>query len=126
MYIRNRYLCHNCGLAENRKDNEVIKTTNCSNCNSPTEWLAAIEFDDNDLMVREYCLSGKIIEHEKPHKLEPTSMPKPKPTVTCPYCNSTNCKKLGAISRGVSFGLFGFGSGKIGKQWHCNDCKSDF
>lgn len=46
--------------------------------------------------------------------------------VHCPYCNSTNCKKLGAISRGVSFGLFGFGSGKIGKQWHCNDCRSDF
>ena len=48
------------------------------------------------------------------------------PTITCPYCKSTNRKKLGALSRGLSFGLFGFGSGKIGKQWHCSDCGSDF
>lgn len=46
--------------------------------------------------------------------------------VTCPYCKSTNCSKLGSLSRGLSFGLLGFGSGKIGKQWHCNSCKSDF
>lgn len=49
-----------------------------------------------------------------------------KPEIHCPYCNSTNCKKLGAISRGVSFGLFGFGSGSIGKQWKCRDCGSAF
>lgn len=126
MYIRNRYLCSNCGLGESINDNEVIKERLCSKCNSPTNWQTSLEFDDNDLLIREYCLSGKIIEHEKPHKLEPAQNVKTKPTITCPYCNSTDCKKLGAISRGVSFGLFGFGSGKIGKQWHCNSCKSDF
>ena len=47
-------------------------------------------------------------------------------TITCPYCQSTDCKKLGVVSRGISFGLFGFGSGKLGKQWHCNSCDSDF
>lgn len=46
--------------------------------------------------------------------------------ITCPYCKSTNTKKLSAASRGLSFGLFGFGSKKIGKQWHCNGCGSDF
>ena len=48
------------------------------------------------------------------------------PTITCPYCSSTDCKKLGAVSRGVSFGLFGFGSGSIGKQWKCRKCGSAF
>lgn len=48
------------------------------------------------------------------------------PTVVCPYCQSTNLKKLDVIDRGVSFGLFGFASSKVGKQWHCNNCKSDF
>jgi polyhydroxyalkanoate synthesis regulator phasin len=48
------------------------------------------------------------------------------PTITCPYCKSTNTKKLSAASRGLSFGIFGFGSKKIGKQWHCNGCGSDF
>lgn len=49
-----------------------------------------------------------------------------KPTIKCPYCQSTNTKKLDVIDRGVSFGIFGFASSKVGKQWHCNSCKSDF
>lgn len=48
------------------------------------------------------------------------------PTITCPYCQSTDCSKIGVVGRSVSFGMFGFGSGKVGKQWHCRKCKSDF
>ena len=49
------------------------------------------------------------------------------PTVECPYCHSTDTKKISAVSKGVSVGLFGiFGAGKVIKQWHCNKCKSDF
>jgi len=48
-------------------------------------------------------------------------------TVECPYCHCSDTKKIKTTGRLVSFGLFGFGSGKIGgKQWHCNTCKSDF
>lgn len=53
----------------------------------------------------------------------------PEPTITavrCPYCKSTNVKKIGVVSRSMSVGMFGLGSSKIGKQWHCNGCKSDF
>ena len=46
--------------------------------------------------------------------------------VSCPYCKSTNVKKISVVSRGVSVGLFGLASKKIGKQFHCNQCKSDF
>lgn len=45
---------------------------------------------------------------------------------TCPYCHSSNTTKIGVIGRSISFGIFGFGSSKVGKQWHCNSCKSDF
>ena len=48
------------------------------------------------------------------------------PKITCPYCKSTNTKKIGVISRSVSIGLFGLGSKKINRQWHCNNCDSDF
>lgn len=44
----------------------------------------------------------------------------------CPYCKSINVKKIGNVGRAISFGLFGFGSSKVGKQWHCNSCNSDF
>ena len=47
-------------------------------------------------------------------------------SVTCPYCKSTNTKKISAVSRAGSIGLFGIFSKKIGKEWHCNKCGSDF
>lgn len=46
--------------------------------------------------------------------------------ISCPYCKATNVKKISMTSRVVSTGLFGFGSKKIGKQWHCTHCGSDF
>ena len=46
--------------------------------------------------------------------------------VTCPYCSSTNIRKISTVSRMVSTGLLGLGSKKIGKQYHCNNCGSDF
>lgn len=46
--------------------------------------------------------------------------------VVCPYCKSTNTEKISTMSRAVSVSLVGAASGKLGKQWHCNNCKSDF
>lgn len=44
----------------------------------------------------------------------------------CPYCQSTNISKIGTLNRVLSVSMFGLASKKIGKQWHCNSCKSDF
>lgn len=49
-----------------------------------------------------------------------------KDKVKCPYCGSYNISKIGNISRGVSVGMLGLASSKIGKQWHCDHCGSDF
>lgn len=46
--------------------------------------------------------------------------------VTCSYCGSSNVRKIDFVSRAVSAELWGLGSKKIGKQWHCNSCGSDF
>jgi len=46
--------------------------------------------------------------------------------VRCPYCNSVNVSKISTLGRAASVGVFGLASKKIGKQWHCNHCKSDF
>lgn len=48
------------------------------------------------------------------------------PVIICPYCKSANTKKISGTSRFMSTGVFGLASSKIGKQWHCNSCKSDF
>lgn len=44
----------------------------------------------------------------------------------CPYCKSTNVKKISLTGKALSIGTLGILSKKIGKQWHCNNCKSDF
>lgn len=46
--------------------------------------------------------------------------------IHCPYCNSSNVTKIGTVNRAVSVGMFGLASKKLGKQWHCNSCGSDF
>lgn len=53
---------------------------------------------------------------------QPTS-----PTITCPYCKSTDCKKISGLSKAGSVALWGiFALGKTTKQFHCNNCKADF
>jgi Zn ribbon nucleic-acid-binding protein len=50
-----------------------------------------------------------------------------KPTITCPYCHSTNTKKISGLSKAAGIAAFGvFALGRSTKQWHCNNCKSDF
>ena len=46
--------------------------------------------------------------------------------VVCPYCKSTNTEKISTLNRAVSVSLVGAASGKIGKQWHCKQCGSNF
>lgn len=48
------------------------------------------------------------------------------PHVVCPYCKSTNTEKISTVSRAVSVSLVGAASGKLGKQWHCKNCGSNF
>ena len=52
--------------------------------------------------------------------------PPPTNRVSCPYCHSYNVHKIGMTGRLISTSIFGLGSKKVGKQWHCNNCRSDF
>ncbi len=47
--------------------------------------------------------------------------------VKCPYCESNDTNRIKTGTKALyayAFGLFGMG--KIAKQWHCNNCNSDF
>ncbi len=48
------------------------------------------------------------------------------PTITCPYCKSTDCKKITATAKAVNIALFGIFGNKRRYQWHCEKCGSDF
>lgn len=48
-------------------------------------------------------------------------------SIECPYCHSTNTNKITITSKAVHTALFGiFSMGRNSKQWHCNQCNSDF
>lgn len=47
--------------------------------------------------------------------------------VRCPFCNSSDCKKISDLSKVASAAVFGvFSLGKVSKTWHCNSCGSNF
>lgn len=47
--------------------------------------------------------------------------------IRCPYCKSTNIKKITGLSKAGSVALWGiFAAGKVSKNYHCNNCHSDF
>lgn len=48
-------------------------------------------------------------------------------SVKCPYCNSYNTSKISTMSKAIGAALVGVHAlARNSKQWHCNNCKSDF
>ena len=47
--------------------------------------------------------------------------------VHCPFCNSTNCKKISTVSKLGKVAMWGvLAAGSASKTWHCNSCGSNF
>ena len=44
----------------------------------------------------------------------------------CPTCQSTDIKKISDLSKAVSVAMWGIFSRKVHKQWHCNNCDSEW
>lgn len=124
------------------------KATACPNCGCPTTEQQESEFQvfvENAVKNFEckYC-GAKTTNHRIFHNklsieckecgrinqavLLPEKFREPDKlkNAQCPYCHSTNTKKISSTSRAASLLTFGFASKKIGKQWHCNKCGSDF
>lgn len=71
------------------------------------------------------CVScGALTFHKQINKYNLASSPL---NIKCPYCGSTNTKKISKTSKVGRIAVFGvFAIDKVSKQWHCNKCKSDF
>lgn len=85
---------------------------------------AMIELKKNDPIEYQLKMSQfkvNLKQQESSKKVEEDNHPK------CPYCNSTNIKKITTGSKVAHTALFGiFSMSRNSKQWHCNNCKSDF
>lgn len=94
----------------------IYKMVYDSIINKPKDYFNVCIVNSNNDSNEEYF--DRIKEH--------TIKQSTKHNIHCPYCNSSNVTKIGTVNRTISVGMFGLASKKIGKQWHCDKCKSDF
>lgn len=100
-------------------------------------WVKAISTDENFMKAMTELYEKDPIEYQlkisqfktqvKQQEQAQESKREEENTIHCPYCNSTNVKKITTTSKAVHTAIFGiFSMGRNSKQWHCNKCKSDF
>ena len=129
---KNKYYCRINGIIENLKDvqdvldgidkEHQIEYLLINNHNfDPFDailFVEVVEFNNNEIPVDfNECLE-RMRERNR-RRVNSTA-------VHCPYCNSTNVNRISSTKKAMSIIGFGILSNKIGKQWHCNNCKSDF
>lgn len=108
------YKCKNCDktvyfLSDTEYD------TKCKTCETEMQFM--YEKDYNPKNGLRAIRSSNIIDSSKVQV----------PIVECPYCHSTNTEKITNTSKALHTAMFGiFSISRNAKQWHCNDCKSDF
>lgn len=100
-------------------------------------WVKAISTDENFMKAMTELYEKDPIEYQlklnqfktqvKQQEQAQESKKEEENTIHCPYCNSTNVKKITTPSKAVHTAIFGiFSMGRNSKQWHCNSCRSDF
>ncbi len=90
----------------------------------PTHNPPKDHYCDKPLISREHLADLSI-----PKKIDPPIQGfiyDTKTVVECPYCHSTDTKKISGTSKAINTALFGIFGQKRKYQWHCNKCGSDF
>ncbi len=83
--------------------------------------------EKNDMVAKKYFEAAVLCGSETAQNIIDNYFTETHPTVSyqikCPNCCSQNVHKIGAISKGVSYALWGvFSLGKITKTYECDNC----
>ncbi|MEG2596836.1 MAG: hypothetical protein RR977_00270 [Oscillospiraceae bacterium] len=141
-------MCPQCGSVIGREDDGCKHDSDtCQYCNinriivdfdaeilhnTPTTEFHAVEQKINRKFLYqlptfdEEAYESRIKSEEKAHENLEKMFKELDNLPRCPYCKSVNLSKITAGGRLLSVGFLGFASGKMGKQWHCKECGSDF
>ena len=121
-------------IAQPFEDHDIIPTLYNHATNKMEGWNRYHFFvkqpikDHYECLARPECRINpdqKYITQE-PYVPTPKAQPS-KPSVECPYCHSTNTKKITLTSKTVHTAMFGiFSIGRNSKQWHCHNCGSEW
>ena len=113
------YVCDYCPDGHDIPEDDIRDEYLCPTCGHKMWYISSCEIDDETgLTIGESWQDERRIGNDNIDI---------KPTISCPYCQSTNTKKISGTSKAVHTALFGiFSLSRNSKQWHCNNCKSDF
>lgn len=75
--------------------------------------------------LKNHILSKRPADWVDPRKQKP-SFEEEKNVPRCPTCSSTNIRKLSVTSKVVDVAMWGVLSRKAHKQWHCDNCGSEW
>lgn len=121
------YCCDNCLYPYDFDCGDEREEYLCPECGGKLTYIETYEIDPlTDKVVNRYVESAREERSPWEHKSSEFQY-STNPTITCPYCKSTNCKKISALSKAGSVFMWGiFAMGKASKEWHCNNCNSNF
>lgn len=113
------YMCENClepHILNQQNNNKFL----CPKCGEKMIYWGTEEINPNTNKV---INSYDEKERKEFNSYNPISTT---PIIECPYCHSTNTKKITTNSKVLNTAIWGFFGTKRFKEWHCNECGSDF
>lgn len=118
MKTKMKVLSYKCNFHKDFLSNEPINTV-CKICGNQMSLYNSRNYNPNNGL--------RAIKNSKTKDNANTEFYDTKLTVECPYCHSTNTKKITNTSKAVHTALFGiFSMSRNSKNYHCNQCGSDF
>jgi len=126
-YCENELIIQELNVSEIIKPN-IFKMTDEELLTQYKDYLESIRQQGCKITNKEFVDGLREGEKDVYRNTDTTTFEKQlSPIITCPYCKSTDCKKISGLSKAGSVVLWGiFALGKTTKQWHCNNCGSDF
>lgn len=114
------YICDNCQDSCDFSEDDVRDVYLCPKCNKPMWYFSSYEVDE----ITDKTIGDAWYDASREIKSPaPFSVKQKNPTITCPYCQSTNTKPISGTERVVSILGLGIFSKKINKSCKCLDCK---
>lgn len=116
------YMCENCFEPHifNPSDSNDDNIYTCPKCGEKMMYFGTEEIDPTTNKV------VNLYDEENRKKNNPGKPVSIKPQITCPFCKSTNVRKISDGERVVSVLGLGLLSKKINKSFKCENCEGTF